>query len=177
VEAAAQTDELDETTESQRERMATMQREYELKLEVSERTILAVVDLANKAADEAAAAVKKYKQAVEERREEMKQEYDKWLDEEIVAHNSTRKMLATMEREYEARLESMETKVEVLKGRVEISHHIYTELAAQTEEVLDNTTALPEGIPEEIPTREEGGGSHTHWPQQQRRMTLGLWIK
>jgi len=49
-----------------------------------------------------------------------------------------------------------------LKGRVETSHHIYTELAAQTEEVLDKTTALPEdgkitALPEEILTREEGG--------------------
>jgi len=62
--------------------------------------------------------------------------------------------------ECKARLETMETmkrehevEVEVLKGRVETSHHIYKESAAQTEEVLDKTTALPE----EIPTREEGG--------------------
>ena len=55
-----------------------------------------------------------------------------------------------MKREHKA-------KVEVLKGIVETSHHIYTESAVQTEVVLDETTALSEKIPEEIPTREEGG--------------------
>jgi len=35
-------------------------------------------------------------------------------------------------------------------------HHIQLESAAQTEEGLDSMTALPEGIPEGIPTREKG---------------------
>jgi len=160
AEAAAQTDKAsDETTESQRERVATMEREYKLKLEVSERNTLAVTKLA-------------------EAHKEMEQESEGWLYKEVAAHDTTRKKLATMKREYKARLESMETmkrehearlesmetmkreheaEVEVLKGRVETSHHIYTESAAQTEEVFDKTTALPEETPEEIPTREEGG--------------------
>jgi len=136
AEAAAQRNELYETMESQRERMATMEREYKLKLEVvSGRATLAVMD-----------RVEKYKQ-------EMKQEYDKWLDEEIAAHNTTRKKLATMEREYEARLESMETmkrehetEVEVLKGGVETSHHIYTEAHDTTRKNLATMEARLESM-------------------------------
>ena len=142
TEAAAQTDESDEITESQRERMATMQREYELKLEVSEKSTLAALVLARKHEkwlDEGVARCKK----VLDETAETEERYERLLDGEIAAHNATRKELATMEREHKARLE-------------ETSHHIYTESAAQTEEVLDDKSALPEGIPEEIPTREKG---------------------
>ena len=45
-----------------------------------------------------------------------------------------------------------EAEMEVLKGRVETPYHIYTEPAAQTEVASDETTALSEKIPEEIPT-------------------------
>jgi len=97
----------------------------------------------------------------------MKQEYDGWIDEGLAAYETTRKRLVTMEREYKAGLQEMETmkrqheaEVEALKGRVVISHHTYIESAAQTEVALDETTALPEEIltlPDEIPTRDEGG--------------------
>jgi len=157
AEAAAQTDEKGsgavETTESLRVRMATIEREYELKLEVSGGNAQTIANL-----------VETYKQAAGEAREKMKQEYGGWLDKDFAAHETTRKKLVTLGREYEARLEAMErmkreheAEVEVLKGRVETSHHKYTESAAQIEKVLDKTTALPEEIPEEIPTREEGG--------------------
>jgi len=149
AEAAAQTDEaLDETTKSLRERIATMERD-------AERTTLEVTELVKKMA------------AVGE-----------VLEQELAAHETTRKNLATMNRGYKARVESMETmkreheaEVEVLKGRVKTSHHIYTESAAQTEEELDKTTALPKddswalnkitALPEEIPTREKGGTTQT----------------
>jgi len=75
AEAAAQTDEkgaLDETTESQRERMATMEREYELKLEASEKNTLAIADLAKKSA----AILIAQGEEMAELRKEMKKEYD-----------------------------------------------------------------------------------------------------
>jgi len=177
AEAATQYDELDEITESQRERMATMEREYERKLEViSERAVLAVADRVATAKRECEASLESRKREHETEVEVLKAAHH--IDME--AHDTTRKNLATME----ARLESMEmmrqeheAEVEALKERVETSHHIYTEAEVQTEEALDettalpeytksaaqteegsdNTTALPEGIPKEIPTREEGG--------------------
>jgi len=101
-----------------------------------------------------------YRQVAGERREDMKQEYEGRLDQGLAANETTRKKLATIEQEYEVKLELVETmkreheaEVEVLKGRMETSHHIYAESAAHTEVVLDETMVPPE----EIPIREEGG--------------------
>jgi len=107
---------------------------------------------------------------------------------EFAAHETTRKRLATMEQEHKTEMETVkrehEAQVEVLKGRVAISHHTYTDSAAQTEVALDETTALQEETPtppDEIPTREEGGReSYTRTTASQtedRRRTVGLWIK
>jgi len=155
AEAATQSDELDEITESQRERMATMEREYKRKLEVVlEKAILVVVN-----------RVATAERGCEARLESMKREHETEVEVlkamhhiDTEAHDTTRKNLATME----ARLESMEmmkqeheAEVEALKGRVETLHHAYTEAAVQTEEVSDKTKALPERTREDIPIQEE----------------------
>jgi len=73
-----------------------MQREYELKLEVSEKSTLVALVLAQKFKkwlDEGVARCKK----VLDETAEMEKRYKKWLDREIAIHNITRKVLAIME--------------------------------------------------------------------------------
>jgi len=143
-----------------------MEREYGSKLEVWERNTRDAANLAKKVAVVVIALEKKIvlMEGTHKAEVDLLKKEAATLDEGLAAHETTREKLATMGREYEARLESMEAmkreheaEVEVLKGRVEASHQIYTESAAQTEVALDNTTALPEKILEEIPRREERG--------------------
>jgi len=81
-----------------------MKREYEAKLEDQSRFIYTAEDMIRER-QEGDGMLEAYRQAAGER-EKMKQEYDGRLDEGL---ETTRKKLATMEREYKPALEEIKT--------------------------------------------------------------------